>query len=99
MNDGSTHKVTNGKDGQNGAQGEPGVAGDKVVIDKTTGAITINDEPTGFYAAKNAETGKFAVPEIGEDGFWYVVNKEGKMCIRDSHESGRSHAHLRSALS
>ena len=79
MNDGSTHKVTNGKDGQNGAQGEPGVAGDKVVIDKTTGAITINDEPTGFYAAKNAETGKFAVPEIGEDGFWYVVNKEGKL--------------------
>ncbi|MFS2911450.1 PL29 family lyase N-terminal domain-containing protein [Bacteroides uniformis] len=79
MNDGSTHKVTNGKDGQNGAQGEPGVAGDKVVIDKTTGAITINDEPTGFYATKNAETGKFAVPEIGEDGFWYVVNKEGKL--------------------
>ena len=79
MNDGSTHKVTNGKDGQNGAQGEPGVAGDKVVIDKTTGAITINDEPTGFYAAKNAETGKFAVPEIGKDGFWYVVNKEGKL--------------------
>ena len=82
MNDGNTYNVTNGKDGQNGAdgaQGEPGVAGDKVVIDKTTGAITINDEATGFFAVKNTETGKFAVPEIGEDGFWYVVNEEGKL--------------------
>ncbi|WP_455668753.1 PL29 family lyase N-terminal domain-containing protein [Phocaeicola sp.] len=76
MNDGKTYPVTNGKDG---AQGEKGEAGDKVLIDATTGAITINGEATGFFATKNTETGKFAVPEIGEDGFWYVVNKEGKL--------------------
>ena len=61
MNDGQTYNVTNGKDG---AQGEPGAAGDKVVIDEATGAIIINDKETGYFAVKNTETGKVVVPTI-----------------------------------
>ena len=76
MNDGKTYPLTNGKDGDKGEKGE---AGSKVTIDSTTGKITIDGTETEFFAVKNTETGKFAVPEIGEDGFWYIVNKEGKL--------------------
>lgn len=73
MNDGQTYNVTNGKDG---AQGEPGAAGDKVVIDEATGAIIINDKETGYFAVKNTETGKVVVPTIDKDGFWCLVNEK-----------------------
>ena len=76
MNDGKTYSVTNGKDGEKGEKGE---AGNKVTIDSKTGKITIDGTETEFFAVKNTETGKLAVPEIGEDGFWYIVNKEGKL--------------------
>jgi hypothetical protein len=76
MNDGQTYNVTNGKDG---AQGEPGAAGDKVVIDEATGAIIINDKETGYFAVKNTETGKVVVPTIDKDGFWCLVNEKGEL--------------------
>ena len=79
MNDGTTYNVTNGEDGAPGAAGEAGAPGDKVVIDETTGAITINGEETGFFAAKDGETGKVVVPEIDKDGFWCVVNEKGEL--------------------
>ena len=76
MNDGQTYNVTNGKDG---AQGELGAAGDKVVIDEATGAIIINDKETGYFAVKNTETGKVVVPTIDKDGFWCLVNEKGEL--------------------
>ena len=76
MNDGQTYNVTNGKDG---AQGEPGAAGDKVVIDEATGAIIINDKETGYFAVKNTETSKVVVPTIDKDGFWCLVNEKGEL--------------------
>lgn len=71
--------VTVTLDVKDGVPGEPGKAAQQITFDATTGAIMLDGEATGFFAAKDAVTGKFAVPEIGEDGFWYVVNEEGKL--------------------
>ncbi|NUK97894.1 hypothetical protein HUT37_03075 [Bacteroides sartorii] len=76
MNDGRTFNITNGK---NGAQGEKGVDGSKLTLD-AEGQWLIDGEPTGWYCAKKGETATVIVPEVGNDGYWYFVNKEtGKL--------------------
>ena len=76
MNDGRTFNITNGK---NGAQGEKGADGSKLTLD-AEGQWLIDGEPTGWYCAKKGETATVIVPEVGNDGYWYFVNKEtGKL--------------------
>ena len=79
MNDSRTFNITNGKNGANGAQGEKGADGSKLTLD-AEGQWLIDGEPTGWYCAKKGETATVIVPEVGNDGYWYFVNKEtGKL--------------------
>ncbi len=56
-------------------------AGDVITFDEATGEILINGEGSGYYAAKNAETGEVKVPYVNTDGALVLINEEGEEVV------------------
>jgi len=76
-NDGSSTTIENVI---NEATGET-EAGDVITFDETTGEILINGEGSGYYAAKNPETGEVKVPYVNNDGALVLINEKGEEVV------------------
>ena len=62
-------------------------AGSTVVINKETGEISIDGEPTGFFAGTaQGETGVDMTPYV-QDGFWYLYDKEAKKFVKSDYKA------------
>ena len=56
-------------------------AGDVITFDDATGEILVNGEGSGYYAAKNPETGAIKVPYVNNDGALVLINEEGEEVV------------------
>mgnify|MGYP007034113597 FL=1 len=62
-------------------------AGSTVVIDKTTGEISIDGTPTGFFATTGATPqGESTAPYV-KDGFWYFYDDATKAFVKSEYKA------------